>query len=484
MYTPEWQDPVPRQKNGKQCPWTKLPFFHGQATLAAVTEQLKSEGDFLLFANSAALCAPTLAVHGSSFNVTTFPLQQGEGDYFYIKQADLAMKCTTIGALINFYVNCKIRVKMANGDWTLLKFPIENKAIDEHLLLEPTDEIEEWTYYHGSYLDPDTRESLLHRNGDYLLTGLPKESSTLTFYVMWADSIHEVNFEQDGPLGSYQLRCDHYYTPKETVPTLDYLVKSLARSQATASGYQFIRPVKRNAFDMNDYDVTKKRRLAPLPLHLLPYYHGKLSGRIASTMTTNAGDYLVYKTESDQLKLVVKQVGKREKFYYHYHIRKDNNNHFFIRLNDKKKRFGTVHELIEYYEEEKVALNGNKDCTGKTHKVTLVNPVNRESDPIAEELYDHGEIDRDVSFFRLTRDGDFLIRTIPCTDLKVVSVRWHDDVLDLQLNEGDSEKYFLPKYEDTESAEWVSTLQEFLEIVVASNLQLGNVCLKRAIGRE
>uniref|UniRef100_A0A5S6R1U1 SH2 domain-containing protein n=1 Tax=Trichuris muris TaxID=70415 RepID=A0A5S6R1U1_TRIMR len=471
---------VPHRGNRTQYPWTELPFFHGLISLPKLVGRLKVDGDFLLFANSDALCTPTLAVRAKSFNVTAVVLKQGAGDYLFIQNDDIAMKCTTIGALINCYMKFKIPIKLDNDEWTFLRFPVPNEMLHEHLLLEPSNVISEWSYFHGTSLSPAACQALLNQNGDYLLTGHPDKSDSLTFHVFWANRVHQVNFAQDAPVGFYKILCDESYTPVETVPSLDYLVKSLARSQAAKNSYQFIRPVKR-ADIKDDQD---KESFAPLPLCLLPFYHGKLTGRAASALTVNAGDYLVYKGEGDQLKLVVKQTGKQESFYYHYHIRKDDDNFFFIRWCDRKGRYGTINELIQHYTERNITLGGNRDCDGNLHSVTLRNPVNKARVPMTEEAYDHGEIDRVTTFLRLNQSGDFLIRTVPSTGAKVVSVLWNDDLVDLRVKEPNGEKYYLPRYQDTQLVEWVTTLQEFLEIAVSCGLQLGDICLKRAIAPE
>ncbi|KFD54569.1 hypothetical protein M513_04514 [Trichuris suis] len=490
-------------------PLCKLPYYHYRKYPEELAEKLTCKGDYLVFLNLNDHSEPTLCARDETNNIQMVPIENDSKGYFILHLEDSREKFTTIGKLIHFYAAENLGVQKSTDSPCYLRRPVFDPEYQAPLLLEKSSKMDTWAYFHPIGFPLKSIASALTRNGDYVLFGKEGNPNSHRFVVRWEEYLYILQFRPNKQ-GRWTLPRVEEDEPTEMVESLDQLIKSCARARAIVHGICFVKPIKigqlaaRKIIEVLPNEIKKEMgqleregvaqpRMAPRPLHALPTYFGRLSFAQAVLNLQRSGEYLLYtNVHTKKLTLAVCWITENETTVYSVHITKSQEGFFQVKHTDAAQKFGTVDELINYYEASHQPIQVLDGGENLRHEICLLKPVQRRSlcreyslfeDDDKRFLWCHERIGKKKALELLKNSGDYLFRRSKDERL-IVTVRWNDKCYDLKLKpvrRHKREEYELPKYDDAEPTEYATDIFDFVKSAVTSQMQLNGMVLKNCI---
>uniref|UniRef100_A0A5S6Q2Q7 SH2 domain-containing protein n=1 Tax=Trichuris muris TaxID=70415 RepID=A0A5S6Q2Q7_TRIMR len=491
-------------------PLCKLPYYHYRRSVDELQGEITRKGDYLVFLNTHDQSKPTLYACDESNNVKTIPIKTDSKGHFIFHAEDTRERFCTIGRLIRFYADNKLNVQESRDSPCYLRRPIYDPEYQTPLYLENNSRMETWAYFHPISSPFKSIPSVLKRNGDYILFGQEENPNHHRFIVKWEDYLYILQFRPNKQ-GRWVLPRSDVGEPIETVESLDQLVKSYARTRAIVHGISFVRPIKTHqmmsgkqkdgssteaskAAKQLEDGGSKQAKMAPRPLHSLPIYFGQLSLTEAVSNLQESGEYLLYTNAlTKNLMLAVRWTTENETMIYTANITKNKEGFFQITNADAELKFGTVDELITYYNTSHIPVQAIRYKEKYGNEIYLLKPVQRhlfcnqynvhEKDD-TNWIWCNDRIGKKKACELLKNSGDFLCRLSSDRKQVIITVRWNDKCYDLNLQSlrhNERDEYELPKYDDAEPTEYAAGIFDFVKIAVTSQMQLNGMILKNCI---
>ncbi|KHJ49586.1 hypothetical protein D918_00713 [Trichuris suis] len=394
----------------------------------------------------------------------------------------------------------------------LLRYPLIDPEFEKGLIVEETTNVQKWSYFTTHTEDMRYLCRHLRTNGDYLLTGDANDSSLKTVLVKWGGTYTAFRLDQNRDKKRWKLPRSQSDEPEETVSTIDQVLKSLTRIKDASCGFMLLQPVQVNN-DVSTAGGSKPqnkslRKLprehqqftggkAPRPLHALPYYYGKISGKAAEKNLTTCGDYLLYLDEGSKMVTLslCLELNKSLK-YAHVPIKCSKDGYFYIQPYDAQQRHSTIEELLEYYKTYHLPIEVNDKenaevlCGYLSNEVLSMEYIKsfyaiEENDVIQMECF-HENVSKEEAYRKLSYNGDYLLRWDSQAKRTVISVFWDGNYYDIIVQPSKTLRngYLLPKADEREPTEYVLSLADFIRTAVLCEFQFHEAVLRRPISNR
>uniref|UniRef100_A0A5S6QKX8 SH2 domain-containing protein n=1 Tax=Trichuris muris TaxID=70415 RepID=A0A5S6QKX8_TRIMR len=508
-------------------PLSALPYFHGVQHGPVARRTLLGPNTFLLFLDADNKKKLAVMIMDAEQNVHTVYVNT-DGILFWFTDEDRSRGFTVVQQLVDYYVeNEKALIVLSEHDQQAVTLVLLGHRVNsQHFLtrelqLEPCLSLQDCSYMHG-IISNEKLSMLLEKDGDYLISLEPKGRTIPCLYVRWNGEIEMIRCRVDATRGMYVLPSRGNAVLKEYVSTLDELIKSAARCGAEVHGIMFKRPVKHepkmviNLMTGETFEnvrplftASQEARVSAKPYSLLnlrsplafdhlPYYHGVNCPDMLYGLLKSKGDFLLCTNSiTGDLHLLLRSSVRSDisvfSFVVQYHKIKEV---FYLNSNDCEQWFTNVEELIEYYVQYRLPVDGVGIVSGTSRKpinedLTLVNPVVC-WDQVSHLYLEDVNSDHDLSYFYgaiplenaqtlLTYSGDFLLLYNDNEKLFVLAL-WGDRFvqIDMEPSPGDG-LYKLPTANESEPKESLASVDEYLKALITTKTVVNGVVLHRPV---
>ncbi|KFD50858.1 hypothetical protein M514_08296 [Trichuris suis] len=508
-------------------PLSALPYFHGVQHGIVAQRALSGPNTFLLFLD---------ADNGKKLAVVIMDAEQivhtvyvnTNGTLFWFTDEDRGYGFTVVQRLIDYYVeNEKALVILPEHHKQAVSLVLLGHKVNfqhflaQELQLDPSWSLQDYSYMHG-VISNEKINMLLEKDGDYLISLEPKRRRIPCMYVRWNDQIEVIRCRADATRGMYILPRGRNSACKEFVSTLDELIKSASRCGAEIHGIMFKRPIKHepkrvvNLVTGESFENVRPlftaspeaqvparpysllKLMAPLSVGYLPYYHGVKCPDMLYGLLKSKGDFLLCTNDiTGDLHLLLRTTVREDtavySFVIQYHKVKEV---FFLNPSDCDQWFTNVEELIEYYVQYRLAVDGWNTivCANRrpiNEDLCLINPVicwDQVSHLYLEDVnnecelsYFFGPITLHEAKALLKHSGDFLLRYDDNEKLLAV-VLWGDQFVEINMEPIAGDRlYRLPTANEFEPKESLKSVDEYIKALILTRTVISGVVLRRPV---